>query len=293
MNNSEIFTFITKENIQVNMNLYMSKNNRRDITIIYFHGGGLLYGVRDDLPEIYINKFLNSGYDFLALDYPLAPESKLDVILKASYEEILYFLENHHSVFELETNRYILFGRSAGAYLCFMMCQRLIKNNAVPPMAIISLYGYAKLDEIQFNTPSKHYNKLAQVPDESIEKIITDSPVTYGPMNLRFSLYIKARQEGTWIKYICEKEDPAKYSLAEEVLKNFPPTILAAATLDPDVPYKISKTLSKVIPNSQLITIYEDVHDFDRDITKESGRLAYEEIRKWLEERTIRHVPCY
>jgi acetyl esterase/lipase len=285
MNEPEIYSFMTEENIKLNMNLYRAENNRKNITMIYFHGGGLLYGVRDDLPEIYINKFLNSGYDLLALDYPLGPESKLEVILKASYEEVLYFLENYHSVFALENNKYVLFGRSAGAYLCFMMCHSLIKNNVVTPMSIIALYGYARLDEIQFNTPSKHYNKLAQVPDESIVKIISDSPITYGQMNLRFSLYIKARQEGTWIKSICDKEGPAKYSLAEENLKNFPPTILAAATLDPDVPYKISKTLSKVIPNSQLITIYEDVHDFDRDINKESGRLAYEEILRWLEER--------
>jgi hypothetical protein len=178
-----------------------------------------------------------------------------------------------------------------------MMCHKLIKNNAAPPMAIISLYGYARLDEIQFNTPSKHYNKLAQVPDESIEKIISDSPVTYGPMNLRFSLYIKARQEGTWVKSICGKEDPAKYSLDEENLKNLPPTILAAATLDPDVPYKISKTVSKVIPNSKLITIYEDIHDFDRDLNKVSGKLAYEEILTWLEEVTLpqilQHKACH
>jgi len=286
MNNSKIFTFITKENIQVNMNLYMSKNNRRDITIVYFHGGGLLYGVRDDLPEIYINKFLNFGYDFLTLDYPLAPESKLDVILKSSYEEILYFLENHQEVFGLNNERYILFGRSAGAYLASMMCSMLIKNNMPIPMAMISLYGYVRLDEIQFNTPSKHYNKLAKITNESIENLISDTPITYGPINSRFSLYIKARQEGTWINYLCGKEDPTKYSLDEEILRNFPPTILASATLDPDVPYRLSKTLHKLIPNSHLITLYKDVHDFDRDINDKSGITTYEEILKWLEDKS-------
>jgi acetyl esterase len=283
MNSPEIFSFVTKESIELKMNLYRAKDNKKNITIIYFHGGGLLYGMRDDLPEIYLNKFLNSGYDFLALDYPLAPESKLDVILESSQEEILYFLQNHEEVFGLKNERYVLFGRSAGAYLCFMMCHRLIKNSAFTPLAIISLYGYARLDEVQFNSPSKHYNKLAKVPFESIEKIISDKPVTYGPLNTRFSLYIKARQEGTWIEYLCEKENPAKYSLEENILKDFPPTILAASTLDPDVPYKISKSLSKVIPNSNLITIYEDVHDFDRYITKESGTLAYEQILNWLD----------
>ncbi|AIF49831.1 alpha/beta hydrolase [Pelosinus sp. UFO1] len=285
MNKPEIFSFVTEENIKLNVNLYKAKNNRKNITILYFHGGGLLYGVRDDLPEIYINNFLNAGYDFLALDYPLAPESKLDMILKSVFEMLFFYLKNLDKVFELKNNKYVLFGRSAGAYLSFMMCDMLIKNEALMPMAIISLYGYARLDEVQFNTPNKYYNKLASVPDESIEKIISDSPVTYGPMNLRFSLYIKARQEGMWIKHLCGKEDPKKYSLDDEKLKAFPPTILAAATLDPDVPYRMTKTLRKLIPNSHLITIYREVHDFDRDVNDESGRLTYEEIIKWLEDR--------
>lgn len=281
----EILSFVSEENIKLEMNLYRAKDNRKNITILYLHGGGLLYGVRDDLPELYINKFLISGYDFLSMDYPLAPESKLGTILETTYEEILYFMENHQNLFGLESNEYVLFGRSAGAYLCFMMCQKLIDNNNLLPKAIISLYGYSGLDEISFNTPSRHYNKLARVSDESIEKIISHSPVTYGPMSARFSLYIKARQEGTWVRFLCGKENPAKYSLDTEKLKNFPTAILAAATLDPDVPYKMSKTLSKLIPNSQLITIYEDTHDFDRDINKESGRLTYGEILKWLEEK--------
>jgi acetyl esterase len=64
-----------------------------------------------------------------------------------------------------------------------------------------------------------------------------------------------------------------------------PPTILAAATLDPDVPYRMSKSLLKLIPDSTLITIYKEVHDFDRDLNDEAGRLAYDEIIEWLEKR--------
>lgn len=290
MNEPEIFSFAAEENIQLNMSLYRTKNSRKNITILYFHGGGLLYGVRDDLPEIYINNFLIAGYDFLTFDYPLAPESKLDVILKSSFEALSFYLKNHDSLLGLKNDKYILFGRSAGAYLCFMMCDMLIKNEAAAPVAIISLYGYARLDEVQFNTPSKYYNKLAKVPGESLEKIISDTPVTYGPVNLRFSLYIKARQEGTWIKLLCENENPAKYSLDDEKLGSFPPAILAAATLDPDVPYKASKTLCRLIPNSHLITIYGEVHDFDRDINNKPGRLVYKEIIKWLEEIMIKET---
>ena len=285
MNKPEFFSFTTEENIKLIVTLHRAKSNRKNITILYFHGGGLLYGVRDDLPEMYINNFLNSGYDFLALDYPLAPESKLDMILKSTFQILSFYLKNMDKVFALENNKYVLFGRSAGAYLCFMMCNMLIKNKVLLPMAIISLYGYTRLDEVPFSTPSKYYNKLAKIPHESIEKIISDSPVTYGPTALRFSLYIKARQEGTWIEHLLGEEDPASYSLDDEILKTFPPTILSAATLDPDVPYKMSKTLRKLIPNSHLITIYKEVHDFDRDVNDDSGRLTYEEIITWLEDR--------
>ncbi|SPF55508.1 conserved hypothetical protein [Candidatus Desulfosporosinus infrequens] len=283
MNKPETFSFVTEENITLNMNLHRATSNRKNITILYFHGGGLLYGVRDDLPEMYITAFLKAGYDFLALDYPLAPESKIDLILESALQLVLFYLQNSEQVFSLQNNNYLLLGRSAGAYLALMMCNLLLKNEVLPPMAIISLYGYARLDETAFHTPSKHYNKLASVPAESIAKIISDSPVTYGPMNLRFSLYIKARQEGTWIQHLCGKENPSNYSLPDEQLNTFPPTLLAAATLDPDVPYKISKTLRKLIPNSHLITIYKEAHDFDRDLKDESGKATYAEIIQWLE----------
>lgn len=283
MTEPEVFSLVTEENIKLSANLHRAKTNRKNVTILYFHGGGLLYGVRDDLPDLYINKFLNAGYDFLALDYPLAPESKLDQIIRSASAILCFYLQNTASVFKLKNNKYVLFGRSAGAYLCFMLCALLINSKALLPAAIISLYGYTRLDEVQFNTPSRHYNKLAGIPAESIEKMISDSPVTYGPLEARFSLYIKARQEGTWTNYLCGPEDPAKYSLTDETLKSFPPAILAAATLDPDVPYRMSKGLLKLIQNSHLITIYREVHDFDRDLNDESGRITYEEIIAWLE----------
>lgn len=285
MNKPELSSFTTKTNLQLQASFYRAAGKRKNTTVIYFHGGGLLYGVRDDLPEIYISQILAAGYDFLALDYPLAPESKLDEILRVSFETLCFYLKNIAVLHQVENHNYVLFGRSAGAYLCFMLCDLLIKANASLPLAIISLYGYARLDEIQFQTPSKFYNAFPAVPAEGIEHLLSDKPVTSGPMSSRFSLYVKARQEGTWLQYLCGSEDPAKYSLAGEALRAFPPSILAAATMDPDVPYKMTKTLYKQIPNSHLITVYGQVHDFDRDVTDPAGSAVYTEIIQWLGDR--------
>lgn len=283
MNKPNLFQFTTQANLPLHADLYRADKNRKNTTILYFHGGGLLYGTRDDLPELYISKFLTAGYDFLAVDYPLAPEAKLRLIVQSASEFVAFFLKNFANVFTLTTNQYVLFGRSAGAYLAFLVCRQSIRNATPLPKALLSLYGYATLTEASFQTPSRHYNKLARISDESMQKILSDRPVTYGTMASRFSLYIKARQEGTWLNYLCGAEDPATYSLTGQDLQALPPTLLAAATLDPDVPYKMSKTLVKCIPDSHLITVYKEVHDFDRDLSDPAGALAYDEMLAWLE----------
>ena len=48
--------------------------------IVYLHGGGLLFGTRDDLPAYHLEQLTRAGFRVLALDYPLAPNAKLPQI---------------------------------------------------------------------------------------------------------------------------------------------------------------------------------------------------------------------
>ena len=50
--------------------------------IVYLHGGGLLFGTRDDLPAYHLEQLTRAGFRVLALDYPLAPNAKLPQILE-------------------------------------------------------------------------------------------------------------------------------------------------------------------------------------------------------------------
>ena len=99
----------------------------------------------------------------------------------------------------------------------------------------------------------------------------------------RFALYVKARQEGSWIDYLGGEACVLKESVSPASLRQFPPTITAASTHDPDVPYKMSKAISRVVPRSKCITVYGDMHDFDRDLSSPIGLEVYTEILKWLE----------
>lgn len=282
MTEQKNFNFTASNGISLQADLYLASDKRRNTTIVYLHGGGLLYGVRDDLPQVYIKMLLAAGYDLLTVDYPLAPESNLAVILDTALEELQFYLHNNCSTLGLANEKYILFGRSAGAYLALMLCNRLIMAGWHRPTALISLYGYTGFTEPQFAQPSKHYNKLAKISNMQAEKIISATPIVYGALSERFALYIKARQDGNWPEYLGVDTKLPPYSLDAVQLQNLPPLIMAAATLDPDVPYKLSKNLAKAIPSSKLITVYEQEHDFDRDTAKPLGKNVYAEIIDWL-----------
>lgn len=114
--------------------------------IFYLHGGGLVFGEPDDLPLCYVNLFLNAGYELISLDYPLAPEQRLAVILDAVHAGVMGMLEIlEHGAGSADSSTetdsasgashipYYLFGRSAGAYLALMEAKRLCESGLALP----------------------------------------------------------------------------------------------------------------------------------------------------------------
>ena len=128
INSSRRFTFY-----------YPSDSSIRAL-IVYIHGGGLLCGNAKDLPELHKERLTDEGYAILAIDYPLAPQAKIDDIL----EDIIDSINNCFELTELRSNLPLfVWGRSAGAYLALLTSasdKLHLKLNG-----IISYYGYGFL----------------------------------------------------------------------------------------------------------------------------------------------------
>jgi acetyl esterase/lipase len=252
-------------------------------TILYFHGGGLLYGTRDDVPDPYLRMLTSSGHNVISFDYPLAPESNLSVILDSVIKAISWFNQHAVTTLQLFNTRYFLFGRSAGAYLCLLAANRIRKSEYKSPEAILAYYGYASLDFNDFRTPSKYYRTYPLVDEIIVQSLIKSEPISFAPIEQRFALYLYARQSGKWLQFLLNETDQIlDYSLSDHDLLMLPPTFLAASTTDEDVPFKASKELSKKIPNSTLHTVYGLQHDFDRDLNNEAGIKSYHSMIEWL-----------
>ncbi|MGO4928121.1 alpha/beta hydrolase [Fundicoccus sp. Sow4_F4] len=291
----EIYTFASFKELPLQASFYRPSRTQTYLaTLIYFHGGGLIFGQRDDLPEVYIEQLTGAGYGILAVDYLLAPETGLDLILDYAQTAIEWFLENTESELgnlQLTTQRYYLFGRSAGAYLALYLAAKQVNVDKNMPhnqtmqtaAGIIALYGYFNLNEASFSLPSRHYLTFKEVSPASIQRLIGQQPLVTGSMDERFLIYLAARQAGNWMANLLPPHQSARdFSLSYADLKTLPKIFIAAASGDTDVPVRQSRLMSQHIPDAQLHIIDSDDHDFDRTQVETHGLEVYHAILAWL-----------
>lgn len=278
----ETYLFDTIKSTDLHLYVYRSLLPETKGNLLYLHGGGLVYGSALDLPIAYIEQITAAGYNFVAMEYPLGPEVKLDTILGAVEAGLQWFSAHATTSLGLEHSEYILFGRSAGAYLAVNAAFKAKQR----PQALWLFYGYHTLREATFQVPSRHYLQFPRVDERLAKQLIKSQPLADGPKETRYALYIHYRQTGKWIADLVPSGDkPAAYSLTKENLQTMPPTFLAASTNDPDVPYRLSKTMAAAIPDATLETIESDEHDFDRTTTETIGKTVYAKALSWLAER--------
>ncbi|MGX7023303.1 alpha/beta hydrolase family protein [Vagococcus hydrophili] len=274
------FIYHSYKNLPLKATLHTPTNESKKGLILYFHGGGLIFGNRNDLPMPYIKELTQAGYSLLALDYPLVPEVKLDVImtcLETGIQNLAQMPELKHE----RVDHLIYFGRSAGAYLALQLANSPCLK---APKQIISFYGYYSLEEPLLTMPSEHYKEYKIVPFMTAHSLIQKTPIAEFPIEERFPIYLSYRQTGTWIKELLGRKNSASdFSLTKENLAQLPPTFIAASYTDQDVPFQISQEMSQLIPQTQTFFVENMPHDFDSNLAFNEGINAYQSVISWLD----------
>jgi acetyl esterase/lipase len=266
-----------KTDIGLHVTLYRSAQKTTRATLLYFHGGGLLYGKRTDLPEDHIDTFCNEGYSILTFDYRLAPVTKLPNILDDVNDAIIWYLNKRTHLFNSKCP-YFLWGRSAGAYLCLLTGRIDLPED---PIGILSYYGYTFIHNSWYNHPNPYYTQFPAVDADTVTSICKEGETAEGLLDLRYSLYVYARQTGKWISMLIDNPIDDFYNLFsfKEItdFNNYPPVLLAHSFHDPDVPFAESQVLSSLLPKSQLFVASAKIHDFDKDTTCDDSLSLIEE----------------
>lgn len=272
-----LFTF-HQDDLQATF--YQPAESEMKTIILYFHGGGFVYGNRDDLPVEYIELLTSAGIGLFAVDYPLAPETKFPVIPEVTNKITAWFTNRFLPEHHLEN--YFIMGRSAGSYLA-LATGIYTEQLPIRPLGILPLYGYFNLNDATFNLPNRYYLQYPKVSEQIITSQIKAEPIFKTPDKNRYLVYVAARQTGDWLDlFLTAPEQKSEFSLDKKKLKELPPLFLSASLKDPDVPVRQSRQLANLHPNATLHLVDVDTHDFDRTHIETLGRELYNNMVSWI-----------
>lgn len=281
-----VATYVYKKtnDCEIKGDLYSVENDNAPL-IIYIHGGGLVWGTKEDILKEQVALYNNAGYHVFSIDYRLAPEAKLPEIV-ADIEDALHWVKNQE-LFSFDRNRIGVIGGSAGAYLALTSGTLKVKPNA-----IVSFYGYGNILNDWYLEPSPHYSKTTMVPEMLAKQLIQPKQISSAPIEKRYAIYIFCRQQGKWLDYVTDtasglnKDQLKEFCPIEKVDETYPPTLLLHGDSDEDVPYEESVQFAKVLQENhvphQLITIKNGKHVFDNNMSHPQVKEAFENVLSFI-----------
>lgn len=237
---------------------------------IYFHGGGLIYGSKNDLPTSLIRLFLDKGIQVISIDYLLAPNTSVSDILADTFRSISHLLQEY-----FPSQEYYFVGRSAGSFLMFQMVKLLLEHHLRKPKKLVNFYGY---DSLSFMAEWSHPFLYTAFPHSDFE-----TPIKDDPQFERFLIYQEALKSKSLYQLLQKNGQEERFEIDEALLLQFPPTFHTASTSDLEIPFKTSKYLAKKIPNSLFIPVYYLEHDFLK-LSHPEVEKVLEKLKDWIEQ---------
>jgi acetyl esterase/lipase len=255
--------------------------------VVYIHGGGFIWGSREDISEELIKLFIDNGFAIFSIDYRLAPESKLSDILEDVQDALSWLRKEGLNQFSIDPERLAVIGGSAGGFLA-LNTGLFVKK----PQAIISFYGYGDISTRWATEPSTFYRQQELIPRELALKLLSNGIISEGPIETRYLYYLYARQQGVWVQEITgvhptfKQAELLQLCPIHQVNQDYPPTLFLHGTMDTDVPYEQSvfmrAALIKKGVSARLITIPNGEHVFENNFNDSIVQEALGQVISFL-----------
>jgi acetyl esterase/lipase len=256
--------------------------------IVWIHGGALIMGSRTSINRLQLDLYLRAGYTVVAIDYRLAPETKLPAIIEDLRDAFTWVREKGPDLFHIDPQRVAVIGHSAGGYLTQMSGWCVSPR----PKALVSFYGYGDIVGDWYTKPSPTYSKLPPVTRERAYSCVGTTAVSE-PKSDRVPFYLYARQQGIWPNLVTgldPKRQPAEFTAfcpLQHVSADYPPILLLHGNKDSDVPYEQSvlmdAELSRFKVKHELITVVGE-HGFDSNMRNPKIQNVFDQVLAFLKQ---------
>ncbi len=211
--------------------------------IVYIHGGGLIWGSRNDMNKEQINLYNKAGLNVFSLDYRLAPETKLAEITEDIQDALVWLKGEGREMADYDAENIAVVGSSAGGYLALSSGTFRIK-----PKAIVSFYGYGDITGDWYRKPSAYFTNMPIVQEQLAQQLIQEGTISEAPIEKRYAIYLYCRQQGKWIDFVTGlpstsgMEQLHAYCPLMNIDANYPATLLLHGDMDEDVPFEQSSS---------------------------------------------------
>jgi acetyl esterase/lipase len=274
-----IHTFIYKSvnDCPIRLDVYPVEGTAPAPVLVCIHGGALIWGSRSDTESGGAARLrelcAEEGYTQVSIDYRLAPETKLPAIIEDIKDAWLWCHHELPRLFDVDTKRIGILGRSAGGYLTLMAGFCVDPR----PGALVSLYGYGDIAGSWYSEPSPFYLSQPRISTESAYQVVgSDTIAETVPDQERWRFYLYCRQRGIWIQEVTgldpmtDSTSLRAYRPIRNISRDYPATLLIHGTNDTDVPYQQSADMASAIQAKgravELMPIPGGAHAFDEAI---------------------------
>jgi acetyl esterase/lipase len=234
------------------VDIYYPKNTSKPAPVIFnIHGGGWTRGSKES--QTGFGSFFNAGFAVVNVAYRLAHEGKAPAAIEDVRCAMKYIVANARQ-FNIDPNRIVLMGTSAGAHLALMA--GLLQQNTM-------------------------FDKNCTTPDSFRVVAIVDK---FGPTNLDVPGVEKHPSAANWLgSKVYDSKFRQYVSPVQYVKKTSPPTIIIHGTADFVVPYSQSEELHrKFIENGAVVKFITVEGGGHGGFSKEKSREISSEILDFL-----------
>ncbi|RYZ98916.1 MAG: alpha/beta hydrolase, partial [Sphingobacteriaceae bacterium] len=240
------------------LDFYPSQLNGNKPCVVVIHGGSWSSGESQQLPEL--NNYLASaGYNVASINYRMAPKYKSPAPLEDVCAALDY-LRAHGKELKIDTNNFVLLGRSAGSQIALLAAYKF-HNPAIK--GVIDFYGPADM--------------------------IWGYSLPASPLVMDSRGVMERYLGGT---YKDVPENYARSSPIEYVDRQSPPTLIIHGANDVLVAYEHSNRLSKKLKENNIkhywLKLPWATHGFDYNLNGPGGQLSTYAVERFLKAVTYK-----